>query len=164
MSIHNIPQDVAETVERNLDNMVRFAFFRTGSRVFAEDLVHDAVIRLARAKTAPRDVRMYLFRILYNLCMDFRKTQRDTVTIEDIDEPFYSPDEENEFKDERQRVIGSLETLSDEKRQIVMMRAVDNLKFTEIEAIMSAPPTTVQSRYNAAIKELKTILNKSGDL
>ncbi len=42
MSIHNISKEAAEVVERNLDHMVRFAFFRTGSSVIA--LIHKISI------------------------------------------------------------------------------------------------------------------------
>lgn len=155
---------MAEIVRKNLDNLVRFAFFRTGNHAIAEDLVHDAVIRLVQAKTSPRDVKTYLFRILYNLCADFSKEQFDTTSIDSIEEPSYSPEDETELMDEQRRITESLECLSDDKRQIVMMRAVDNLKFNEIAEIMSTPLTTVQYRYSSAIKELKLIFTKSGDL
>lgn len=151
-------------VEQNLDNLVRFAFFRIGNQAVAEDLVHDAIVRLSEAKTTPRNVKTYLFKILYNLCLDFGKRQFESVPIVEIEEPAYSPEDETEWSKERQRIMRSLASLSDEKRQIVIMRAVDTMKFAEIADIMSAPITTVQYRYNAAIKELRTILTKSGDL
>ena len=151
-------------VVANLDNLVRFAFFRTGNRAVAEELVHDAVIRLAQAKAAPRDAKTYLFRILYNLCVDYGKKKFETFQIDEFEEPSYLPEDEVELMNERERIVQSIESLSKEKKQIVMMRAVDNLRFSEIAEIVSAPLTTVQSRYNAAIKELKAILIKSGDL
>lgn len=160
----NISGNIAEIVGKNLDDMVRFAFFRIGDRAVAEDLVHDAVVRLLQAQTTPRNPKTYLFRILYNLCIDFGKKQFETIPIDEIEEPSYSPENEDEMVAERNRIVQSLESLSEDKRQIVIMRAVDNLTFAEIAEIMSVPLTTVQSRYNAAIKELKKQFIKSGDL
>lgn len=160
----NISGTTAEIVEKNLDDMVRFAFFRTGNHAAAEDLVHDAVVKLLQAHTTPRNPKTYLFRILYNLCVDSGKKQFETIPIEEIEEPYYSPEDEAEMVNERKRIVQSLEFLTEDKREIVMMRAVDNLKFSEIAEIVAAPLTTVQSRYNAAIKELKQHYIKSGDL
>ena len=42
-------------IEENLDYLVRFAFYRTGNRTVAEDIVYDAVLRFLEKK--PEDIK-----------------------------------------------------------------------------------------------------------
>ena len=39
-------RNIDVVIEANLDALVRFAYFRIGDRVEAEDIVYDAVLRL----------------------------------------------------------------------------------------------------------------------
>ena len=80
---------VSKIIEGNLDYLVRFAYFRLGNHVEAEDLVYDAVLRFlekAPDDIRPESVRLYLFRIVHNLCLDkTRAGHKDWVTIDGID-------------------------------------------------------------------------------
>ena len=68
--------NIDEAIEANLDALVRFAYFRTGDRLDAEDIVYEAVLRLLENVDNVNDAKCYLFRIVYNLCQDkFRKKQ-----------------------------------------------------------------------------------------
>lgn len=65
---------LGEVIEDNLNYLVRFAVIRIGSRAEAEDVVHEAVRRIFEtdiSKIKKNSLRMYLFRIVYNLCNDF---------------------------------------------------------------------------------------------
>ena len=64
---------ISKIIEDNLDYLVRFAYFRLGNRVEAEDLVYDAILKFLEKSTGnikPESVRLYLFRIVHNLCLD----------------------------------------------------------------------------------------------
>ena len=75
--------NIDEVIEANLDALVRFAYFRTGDRVEAEDIVFEAVLRLLENSDNVNDAKCYLFRITYNLCQDkFRKKPISTVLLE----------------------------------------------------------------------------------
>ena len=72
----NRRRNIDEVIEGNLDALVRFAYFRIGDRVEAEDIVYDAVLRLLENSNKVNDAKCYLFRIVYNLCQDkFRKSK-----------------------------------------------------------------------------------------
>jgi RNA polymerase sigma-70 factor (ECF subfamily) len=49
--------------------------------------------------------------------------------------------------------------LSDQERQIVVLHAVSGLKHREIAAALNLPLPTVLSKYNRALKKLKTHLS-----
>lgn len=64
---------ISNLIERNLDYLIRFAYFRVGIRLEAEDLMHDAILRFLERHgndIKPESVRLFLFRIVFNLCLD----------------------------------------------------------------------------------------------
>ena len=81
-------RNIDDVIEANLDALLRFAYFRVGDRVEAEDIVYEAVLRLLENSHKVNDAKCYLFSIVYNLCQDkFRKKQVPTVPFERIDLP-----------------------------------------------------------------------------
>ena len=76
---------ISKIIEENLDYLVRAAYFRLGSRVEAEDLVYDAVLQFlekAPGNIHPKSLRMYLFRIVHNRCLDkYRSAKRNLIQI-----------------------------------------------------------------------------------
>jgi len=81
-------RNIEQVIEANLDALTRFAYFRTGDRTEAEDIVYEAVLRLLENREKVVDARCYLFRIVYNLCQDeFRRKRLPTVPFDNIDLP-----------------------------------------------------------------------------
>lgn len=76
---------ISKMIEDNLDYLVRFAYYRIGNHDEAEDLVYDAVLKFLERDTdniKPESVRLYLFRIVHNLCQDYaRSSKRDIMHI-----------------------------------------------------------------------------------
>ena len=54
----------------------------------------------------------------------------------------------------------NLTVLSDTERQIVVLHAVSGFKHREIAAMLNLPLPTVLSKYNRAIKKLRSQLEK----
>ncbi len=55
---------ISRIIEDNLDYLVRFAYYRLGNHVEAEDLVYDAVLKFLERDTdniKPESIRLYLF-------------------------------------------------------------------------------------------------------
>ena len=81
-------QMLGEVIEANLNYLVRFATVRIGSKTYAEDVVHEAVKRILEAdisKIKQDSIRMYLFRIVYNLCKGFYLSYRNILPISEAD-------------------------------------------------------------------------------
>ena len=53
-----------------------------------------------------------------------------------------------------------MERLSDEERQIVMLHAVAGFRHRETAALLTLPLPTVLSKYQRALKKLRTILKE----
>ena len=150
---------LGDVIQKNLDYLVRFASIRVGSKSDAEDVVYEAVRRILEtdlSKIRQDSIKMYLFRIVYNLCKDFFLTRENVRPLSEIDDEI--PDSSNEDVldlEEIERLNGILDILPDKEAEIVRMSVIDELTFVEISQILSTPASTVKSRYKTGIEKLK---------
>lgn len=146
--------NIDAVIEANLDALVRFAYFRTGDRAEAEDIVYEAVLRLLENSDKVNDAKCYLFRIVYNLCQDkFRRNPVSTIPLETVD----MPDEEEKRLDneEIERINRLLDGLPPAEAEIVRMNVVDELSFVEISHILNLPQSTTKSRFYSGMKKMR---------
>lgn len=150
---------LGEVIEANLNYLVRFATIRVGSKADAEDLVHEAVKRLLEANISyiKRDsIRMYLFRIVYNLCKDFYLDGRNIRQLTEVDDEIPDTFMEDDLDlEEVERLNCLLENLPEREAEVVRMNVMDELSFVEISQILSTPASTVKSRFKAGMDKLR---------
>lgn len=148
---------VSRIIEENLDYLVRFAYYRIGNRGDAEDLVYDAVLKFLERnneKIKPESIRLYLFRIVYNLCQDYsRKQKQEMVSIGDLDVADMI-DEVMDLED-ADRINAILDSLPLREADIIRMNVIDGLSFVEISSILSIPQSTAKSRYKSGMDKLR---------
>lgn len=148
---------VSRIIEENLDYLVRFAYYRIGNRGEAEDLVYDAVLKFLERnneKIKPESIRLYLFRIVYNLCQDYsRKQKQEMVSIGDLDVADMI-DEVMDLED-ADRINAILDSLPLREADIIRMNVIDGLSFVEISSILSIPQSTAKSRYKSGMDKLR---------
>lgn len=147
-----------KVIEDNIDYLVRFAFFRLENRAEAEDLVHDAILKLLEMDVKdirPAGLRLYLFRIVYNLCQDsLRNNNRKLISLESVEitEP---AEEEILDAEEAERLNNILRTIPERDAEIVRMNIMDGLSFVEISHILSIPSSTAKSRFKSGIDKIR---------
>lgn len=147
-----------KVIEDNLDYLVRFAFFRLDDRAEAEDIVHDAILRfleLDSKEIRPAGLRLYLFRIVYNLCQDaLRCRSKKSVPLENME--LTDPTEEETLdSEEAERLNHILSKIPDKEAEIVRMNIIDGLSFVEISHILSIPASTAKSRFKSGIEKIR---------
>lgn len=144
-------------IEENLDYLVSFAYYRLGNRGEAEDLVYDAVLKFLERnneKIKPESIRLYLFRIVYNLCQDYsRKQKQEMVPIGDLDVAD-TIDDVLDLED-ADRINAILDSLPLREADIIRMNVIDGLSFVEISSIISIPQSTAKSRYISGMDKLR---------
>jgi len=159
-------QSSREVFERealpHLDSLYNFALYLTRNPSDSEDLVQEAVLRAYRFfdRYEPgTNCKAWLFRILRNTFINEyrRKTSRpqevpwqgDELLPEDV-EPIGGriTDPETELLQDLydDEVTHALELLSDEFREVVLMRDVEGLSYQEIAEVIDRPVGTVRSR------------------
>lgn len=157
---------INELIETNLDYLVRFAAFRIGNLPDAEDVVHDSIVKFLEtdvSKIKKKNLRMYLFRIVYNLCTDYYMTSHNSRIISDNYETVCDTDSRPADLDtaEIERINTLLDNLHQREAEVIRMNIVDELSFVEISQILSIPPSTAKSRFKSGMDKLKTLYLKN---
>lgn len=157
-------ETISQIIEGNLDYLVRFAYFRLSNRVEAEDVVHDAILRFLEKcsnDVKPESVRLYLFRMVYNLCVDRMRSGRHLLNLKD-DVEFEDKPEDVFDLEEADRINVCLDAIPQHESEIIRMRVVDNLSFVEIGKILSIPQSTVKSRFKSGLEKLRKLFVNNG--
>ncbi len=152
-------QTLGEVIENNLNYLVRFATIRIGNKADAEDVVHEAVRRILEtdvSKIKKDNLKMYLFRIVYNLCVDYGIVLQELRPVREEDNEIEAPttDEDLDYE-EIERLNNLLELLPEREAEVIRMNIIDELSFIEISQILSTPPSTIKSRFKSGIKKLR---------
>lgn len=148
-----------QVIEDNLDYLVRFAFFRIGERGLAEDVVHDAVVRFldrCPSSLSPSKMRLYLFRILHNLCNDeSRRGRVRSVPLEEVGPGDEVDDEDALDAEEAMRLNRLLDGLPEKEREAVRLHVIDGFSFVEAAEMLSVAASTLKTRYKAGMDKLR---------
>lgn len=148
-----------------------------GNEADAADLTQEVFLRAWRSLDSFRGdsaVSTWLYRITMNLCVDFsrrRKVQAVPLTDEEGGE-LPLPDTRAEGSPEaalaNQELSRELQTalgqLTEEHRQIVLLRDSTGLSYQEIGSLLGLEEGTVKSRLARARKNLREILIKRGNI
>lgn len=143
-----------------LPSLRRYARAMVGDRAAADDLVQDTLerawSRLAQWQPGG-DLRVWLFSIMHNLRVDqlrrpvlvtqpmaddsdapIRATQTDRLELDDLD--------------------AALARLPEEQRAVLLLVALEGMRYEEVAATLGIPPGTVMSRLARGRERLRQIL------
>jgi len=142
-------------VER-LEHSYNLARLLIGDRALAEEATHDAVVRALRSYRQLRDIEAldsWFRRILVNSCRDaLRRRHRSAPAL--ATPVAVVPDPTHRWVE--QDAIGhALATLSDEHREVVVLRYYADLPVDAIGRSLGIRSGTVKSRLHRALKQLR---------
>ena len=143
-----------ELVDRYANEMYRLAVSLVGNATDAEDVVQEAFSGAFQAMPnfeGRSSVRTWLSRILVKQAAKWcrRRKVRRTVAL-DAAAPGPNPEQGLRID-----VLGSLETLSPEHREVIALREFQGMSYEEIAEVLGVPRGTVESRLFRARQELK---------
>lgn len=109
----------------------------------------------------------WLYRIAFNLAITRIRRRRSNVSLEDLQDksgvdrpaPDSSPGAAMEQRERVDQVKRALEQLSEQHRQILVLREIENLDYEAIGEILDLPVGTVRSRLYRAREQMRQQLN-----
>ena len=154
---------LAELYKETSAGLYSYAFSILKNSHDAEDILQDCYLRIFASAYTYRSSGKplaWMYSIVKNLCLHrFREKERESDIPEEDWENFLE-EKEDISKEDKMVIRECMQILSDEERQIVVLHAVAGFKHREIAVITELPLSTVLSKYNRAIKKLKTALQK----
>jgi RNA polymerase sigma factor (sigma-70 family) len=132
--------------ERN--RLRRVAYLMTGQAAVAEELVHDAFVRLHQRWDTVEVPAAYLRTTLVHLCLDWRERTAMGQAREPRSADRVEPPEIDETWD-------VLATLPRPQRVALVLRYYEDLPVDEIARVMGCRPTTARTRIHRALAKLR---------
>ena len=134
----------------------------------AYDLVQEVFIKAMRETRLFDDdfkIKAWLFRVTSNLCFNtVRNRKRRGVLLESMMKPeaFGADQLDTIFAGEqRGEVMAALEELSEDHKQILLLRYYDDLSYAEIADVLQVKLGTVMSRLSRARMRLMDVMQSS---
>jgi len=157
------------------EDKIRGAAFRLlGSDDEARDVAQEAFLKAYRALPGfKREARFssWLYQIAVNLCRDRlrRRRGRPTVSLEALEEagPVLASREPGAHElvqrlDLRRAVRRAIAALSDEQREVLILKEYQGLTFLEIAQALELPLSTVKTRLYRGLGQLRLHLEGEG--
>lgn len=168
-----------EIVERFSDMVYNTVYFRVRSREDAEDLTQETFIKLWKSLPSFREeskLSTFVYRIAVNTCIDHvrKKAGKDTESLSLYEEngdysgqldvpnedPSVMPEKAALGRELREAIYGGIASLSDEGREVIVLRDVLGYSYTDIAEKLGVPDGTVKSRLVRARLALKKYLTE----
>lgn len=145
-----------------------FGFVR--SRESAEDILHDAFVRLIRfSRDHPldeRNIRAFLYTISRNLCIDHVRKNRNKVESSLHDNIEYtgsrSAQEDIEYDDLKRRVAELVDARDPVSRSVYILRTELSLTYEEIAKNLGISERTAKRKMKSMLEYLAESLEKHG--
>jgi len=143
----------------------RYARVLTGEPTRADDLVQETLARAwekRRLWAAGSDLRAWLFTIMHNVFVNQRAmARRDAQNVSiDADEDGGAswqipvrPTQQTRV--ELTEIMREVQRLPTEQREVLMLAAVEEMRYEEIAAVLAIPVGTVMSRLSRAREKLR---------
>ena len=163
-------------VHRYRGRLYNFVFRFVGEPETAEDIVQETFLRAFRKREdykAIANFSTWLFTIAGNLAKsELRRRKRwrlfsldrdeESGTGLDLPDESFRPDKMTESSITDVQIQRAINSLSDNYRQVVLLRDVEGLSYQEISEVVNCPVGTVKSRVSRARLKLQQKLRNEG--
>jgi RNA polymerase sigma-70 factor (ECF subfamily) len=151
------------------DGIYRYALYQSGNPELAEDVVGEVFVRMmdsiASYEYRGSPISAWLYRIARNLVID---QQRRGNRLQALDEAHDSRLISENPVDLAERELGwaelrgALRELTDEQRQVIILKFIESLENREVAAIIGKSEGSVKSLQHRALRSLRRVLEKRG--
>ena len=160
----------AEIYDCHYEGVYTYVYCRVNNTHVAEDLAAEAFLRalegIGSFQFRGVPIAAWLYRIAGNLVNDYFRVQarQDVVPLQDELLPTASnPSDIVERQFTYRRLQESLHELTDEQRQVVLLRFVQGLDIKDIAYVMGKPEGAIKSLQHRALSTMGRYLGKDSD-
>ncbi|MFD1631122.1 RNA polymerase sigma factor [Pseudopedobacter beijingensis] len=155
-----------------LDEVYRYVFLCTKSEEKTEDIVQNTFLKIWEKRSTlvnVRSFRSYVYKVSKNLLIDeLRRNQTEAKILSllklDSEESFERSDSKIIYGQYYQIIQEAINLLPEKRKQIVIMRLMDDMSLDEIATHLSISKSVVKKQFYAGIDLIKRHLRFNGEL
>ena len=159
-----------QLVQRQSDNLIRFAYLYVKDSAAAEDIAEDTFVALLLKRPVfyqNAQFKTFLYRIAHNKCIDYLRKQKNKLPLQDVEAVLHTPCFETELAEkERNRLLYlAMAELPQQYRDVLHLSYFENFSTSQICQILRKNTKQIYnllSRAKASLKEL--LIQKGVDL
>lgn len=140
------------------DSLYRYAYFKLGNAVDAQDAVSNCIVEAYSGIALLKNEQAFqgwIFRILYRECCRLLRDNISRRVEERLDDHEYLPSHDSHLAPE---LSEALATLSAEEKDIVLLSVVAGYKTREVAGMLGLNHSTVRSKLSRALAKMKNFL------
>jgi RNA polymerase sigma-70 factor (ECF subfamily) len=159
------PTAFAVLYERYYDRVYRYCYHRLGHTADAEDITGlifmKALEALPSYQSRSHGFAPWLFRIARNAVIDQYRRRRSQGTLDELEQQAGDSDPVQDVlgSEQREELSYLLHHLSDDQREVVLMRYAADLTFGEIAGIMNRNEPAVRMLLHRGLRKLKAVMD-----
>jgi RNA polymerase sigma-70 factor (ECF subfamily) len=149
----------------HLRDVYSYCYYRIGNHHDAEDLTEQTFLQAyrhfdrAQRESEGRPLRPWLIRIAHNLAANYHRdrSRRPTAALENVEPPVHPHGTERvvEGREQVRQVIAGLDGLSDDRREVLIMRFSLGMDNREIARALGRSDGATKVLIHRAIKQLQ---------
>lgn len=171
--------DFEALVHENQKKIYNLALKMVGNKEDAWDISQETFIKAFKALRSFRgdsSFSVWIYRLASNLCIDFMRKEKKNRAIPlvyineaeeekelEISDVSMEPEALYERAELRRAIEEGLEALPDDHRQVLILREINGLSYTEIAQVLNLEIGTVKSRIFRARSNLAKYLQSKGN-
>lgn len=151
--------------EQNKQQVYQYLYYQLGDMHTAEDLTTEVFIRaiqhLHRFRSGEGTVKAWLLRIARNLAIDHLRKERGKLSVALLDEycdHALSPQQVAERTLSVDVLRTALHTLTNEQRDVIVLRFIDGLSIAETAQVMNKTESAIKNLQLRGLKALQRLL------
>ncbi len=130
-----------------------------------DDCVQEAFVQLAAQTNSPDKPIAWLYKVVRRRALnELRGNTRRTLREQEVARVEFNrtdPAEQMLLNEQQQQIQSSLESLSAESREIVVLRIWSGLTWSDIGELIECSTSSAQRRFASALKQMKSKLEES---
>lgn len=153
--------------DRYVDKIYKYINYKAG-RTNAEDLTSQVFLKswaaLGDYHVTQRPFSAWLFRIAHNLVVDYYRTQRETISLDEFpmaDESITDIAELAEHHLDSETLRQALKRLTEDQQQVVILKFIVGYSTDEVARLLNKHPAAVRALQHRALISLERIMGKT---
>ncbi len=148
-------------IEVYYGRIYRYCYYKVNNKALAEDLTQETFLKFLQKDS--REPERYLYTIARNLCIDtYRKKSSQETGLSEAEESG-AQELQTSFEGDlirRLDIRNALEGLTEEEREILILRYVSDVSMGDISKLMGLSRFALYRRLQEAVRKLKHALGK----